>query len=310
MTIVEPPVTDSTDGAAPESAGDVASPEFERAAERGASRRGLLLTVPTWVYLGVFFVIPLGIVFVYSFAVRNRFGEAEFRDWNLEAYRTLGDPLVRDIVLRSLWLAIITTVICLVLAYPFSYFLATRSPKVRNLLLVFVMIPFWSNFLVRTFAWRVILGTGGPASQATELLGLGETRILFTPTAVVLGLVYGFLPFMILPLYASVERIDPRLIEASRDLYASGWQTFRRVLLPLSMPGVIAGSILVFVPSLGAYVTPEILGGAKTTLLGSYIVTQFGTARNWPVGASLSFVLMVVMLLSTLVYFRKGGRNL
>ena len=141
-------------------------------------------------------------------------------------------------------------------------------------------------------------------------MGLGPAEILFTTTAVVLGLVYGFLPFMILPLYAAIERIDLSLIEASRDLYASGWQTFRRVLWPLSMPGVIAGSILVFVPSLGAYVTPEILGGAKTTLLGSYIVTQFLTARNWPVGASLSFVLMAVMLGATIAYFRAGGRNL
>ena len=177
-------------------------------------------------------------------------------------------------------------------------------------MLVFVMIPFWSNFLVRNFAWRVLLGTDGPVSQATSAIGLGETRILFTSTAVVLGLVYGFLPFMILPLYAAIERIDLGLVEASRDLYASGWQTFRRVLLPLSMPGVIAGSILVFIPSLGAYVTPEILGGAKTTLLGSYIVTQFLTARNWPVGASLSFTLTIVMLFATILYFRKGGRTL
>jgi spermidine/putrescine transport system permease protein len=177
-------------------------------------------------------------------------------------------------------------------------------------MLVFVMIPFWTNFLVRNFAWRVILGTDGPLSQVTEAVGIGETRLLFTQTAVVLGLVYGYLPFMVLPLYASIERIDGRLLEASRDLYATGAQSFRHVLLPLSMPGVIAGSILVFIPSLGAYVTPEILGGAKTTLLGGYIVTQFLTARNWPFGASLSFVLMAVMLTATIVYFRKGGRTL
>ena len=311
MTLLDHDIEDhGPDDGPPAEIGDVVTPAFERAAEKKASRRGFFMAAPAYLYLVVFFVVPLGIVVAYSFAVRNRFGEAEFRDWNLEAYRRLGDPLVRDIVFRSLWLAIITTVICLVIAYPFAFFLSTRKPVTRNVLLVFVMIPFWSNFLVRNFAWRVLLGTDGPVSRATELLGLGETRILFTPTAVVLGLVYGFLPFMILPLYASVERIDHSLIEASRDLYASGWQTFRRVLLPLSMPGVIAGSILVFVPSLGAYVTPEILGGAKTTLLGSYIVTQFGTARNWPVGASLSFVLLVVMLLSTLVYFRKGGRTL
>jgi spermidine/putrescine transport system permease protein len=309
MTLLDDAPADPSIGL-PVEAADAATPEFEQAAAKKASRRGLLMALPTYLYMTLFFVVPLAIVFVYSFAVRNRFGEAEFRDWNLDAYRKLGDPLVRDIVVRSLWLATLTTLICLVLAYPFAYFLATRKPLIRNIMLVFVMIPFWSNFLVRNFAWRVLLGNNGPVSRVTEILGLGETRILFTPTAVVLGLVYGFLPFMILPLYASVERIDGGLIEASRDLYASGWQTFRRVLLPLSMPGVIAGSILVFVPSLGAYVTPEILGGAKTTLLGSYIVTQFGTARNWPVGASLSFVLMVVMLLATLVYFRKGGRTL
>ena len=288
----------------------VATPEFERAAARSESRRGFLLAAPAYLYLVVFFGIPLVIVFAYSFATRNRFGEADFDNLTLDAYQRLGEPIVRDILFRSIWLALLTTVICLVVGYPFAYYLATRSAKVRNVLLVLVMIPFWSNFLVRNYAWRVILGNDGIVSQTTDAAGLGPTELLFTPTAVVLGLVYGFLPFMILPLYAAIERIDLRLVEASRDLYASGWQTFRRVLLPLSMPGVIAGSLLVFVPSLGAYVTPEILGGAKTTLLGSYIVTQFLTARNWPFGASLSFVLMAVMLSATLVYFRSGGKNL
>ena len=233
-----------------------------------------------------------------------------FDTLSFDAYTKLFDDTVRDIVLRSFGLALMTTVICLIFAYPFAYFLATRSPKVRNLALVFVMIPFWSNFLVRNYAWRVILGNDGIMSRASEVLGFGETDLLFTKTAVVLGLVYGFLPFMVLPLYASLERIDLDLVEASRDLYASGFQTFRRVLLPLSMPGVIAGSILVFVPSLGAYVTPEILGGAKTTLLGSYVVTQFTGAANWPVGSAISFVVMVVMLAATLVYFRSGAKTL
>ncbi len=290
--------------------GAVATPDFEQAAARQQARRGFLLALPAYAYLVVFFAIPLVIVLVYSFATRNRFGGTDLSGWNLDAYRRLGEPIVRDILFRSVWLAVITTVICLVIAYPFAYFLATRRPVVRNLMLVFVMIPFWSNFLVRNYAWRVILGNDGIVTRTTEAIGLGETEILFTQSAVVLGLVYGFLPFMILPLYASIERIDLGLVEASRDLYASGYQTFRRVLLPLSMPGVIAGSILVFVPSLGAYVTPEILGGAKTTLLGSYIVTQFLTARNWPVGTSLSFVLMAVMLVATMIYFRSGGRNL
>ena len=290
--------------------GEVATPEFERANNKAEARRGLFIALPAFAYLTLFFAIPLVIVFAYSFATRNRFGEAVFSEVGFDAYEKLGEPLIRRVIFRSVWLALITTAICLAIAYPFSYYLATRSPKVRNILLVFVMIPFWSNFLVRNFAWRVILGNDGVITRITQTLGLGETEILFTQKAVVLGLVYGYLPFMILPLYAAIERIDLHLVEASRDLYASGWQTFRTVLLPLSMPGVIAGSILVFVPSLGAYVTPEILGGAKSTLLGSYIVSQFLTARNWPVGASLSFVLMAVMLSATIVYFRSGGRNL
>ncbi len=287
-----------------------ATPEFERANERNKKWRGFFLALPAYLYLVLFFAIPLVIVVVYSFATRNRFGGTDLSGWNLEAYAKLGEPIVRDILFRSLWLAVITTVLCLVFAYPFSYYLATRTPMVRNIMLVFVMIPFWSNFLVRNYAWRVLLSNNGPVSRLTEGIGLGETTILFTPTAVVLGLVYGFLPFMILPMYAAIERMDWTLIEASRDLGATGSQTFRHVTFPLSMPGVIAGSILVFIPSLGAYVTPEILGGAKTTLLGSYIVTQFLTARNWPVGASTSTVLMIVMLGATLIYFRKGGRTL
>lgn len=294
----------------PVEVGQVATPEFEAANERLKQRQGLLLALPAYLYLAIFFALPLVIVVVYSLATRNRFGGTDLSGWNLDSYARLGESLVRDVLFRSVWLAVITTVICLVIAYPFAYYMSTRSETVRNLMLVFVMIPFWTNFLVRNFAWRVILGRGGPLSSTTQAIGLGETNILFTQVAVVLGLVYGFLPFMILPLYAAIERIDGRLLEASRDLYANGVQSFRHVLLPLSMPGVVAGSILVFVPSLGAYVTPEILGGAKTTLLGSYIVSQFLTARNWPFGAALSTVLMVIMLTATIVYFRKGGRTL
>ncbi len=287
-----------------------ATPEFERANAKVQSRRGFLMALPAYAYLVLFFALPFVIVIVYSFATRTSSGGTDLSGWNFDAYRKLGEPIVRDILARSLILAVITTVICLAFAYPFAYFIATRTAAVRNIMLVFVMIPFWSNFLVRNYAWRVLLGNDGPVSRLTESVGLGETRILFTQVAVVIGLVYGFLPFMILPLYAAIERIDLRLVEASRDLYGSGWQSFRQVLLPLSMPGVVAGSILVFVPSLGAYVTPQILGGAKTPLLGSYIVIQFLTARNWPVGASLSFVLMTIMLGATLVYFRKGGQTL
>ena len=278
--------------------------------ERTERRRGFLLALPSFAYMVLFFAIPLIIVLIYSFATRTSTGSTALSDWNLDAYRKLGEPIVRNVVVRSVVLALVTTVICLVVAYPFAWFCAHQRPTVRNILLVAVMIPFWTNFLVRNYAWRILLSSGGPISSFTEAIGLGETDILFTKTAVVIGLVYAYLPFMILPLYASIDRLDRRLIEAGRDLYGSGSQTFRRVVLPLTMPGVIAGSILVFVPSMGAYVTPELLGGGKETLLGSYIVTQFLTARNWPVGASLSFVLMAVMLVSTVVYFRSGGKNL
>lgn len=287
-----------------------ASPELERRARRAEARRGFLLALPSYAYLVLFFAVPLAIVVMYSFATRNRFGGTTLADWNFDSYRKLGDDLVRTIALRSLVFALLTTAVCLLFGYPLAYFIATRAPRVRNLMLIGVMIPFWSNFLVRTYAWRVLLSNDGPVSQVTDAVGFGETRLLFTPTAVIIGLVYGYLPFMILPLYASIERIDWRLVEASRDLYAGGRQTFTKVVLPLSMPGVIAGSILVFVPSLGAYVTPELLGGAKTTLLGSYVVTQFLTARNWPVGASLSTVLMMIMLVAAVAYFRSGGKNL
>jgi spermidine/putrescine transport system permease protein len=177
-------------------------------------------------------------------------------------------------------------------------------------MLVGVMIPFWSNFLIRTYAWRVLLDSDGLVTQAFEFIGVGDGRILFTSNAVILGLVYGYLPFMVLPLYAAIERIDWNLVEGARDLYASGWSAFRRVVWPLSRPGVIAGSILVFVPSFGAYVTPAILGGNKEGLLGSYIVLQFLSARNGPVGSAVSVVVLVVMLVATLVYFRTGGKNL
>jgi spermidine/putrescine transport system permease protein len=283
---------------------------LEVRARKAESRRGFLMGLPAWVYLTIFFALPLVIVFIYSLATRTATGATVIQDLNLNAYRRLADPLVIQIALRSLRLALVTTLLCLLVGYPFAYYVATRPKAFRNVLLVLIMIPFWSNFLVRTYAWRVLLGSDGPISQITQMLGLGETRLLFTNTAVLIGLVYGFLPFMVLPLYAAIERIDWRLVEAARDLYASGWEAFRKVTWPLSRPGVIAGSILVFIPALGAYVTPAILGGARTTLLGSYIVDQFLAARNWPFGSALSFGVMSIMLLATIVYFRVGGRNL
>jgi spermidine/putrescine transport system permease protein len=285
-------------------------PALESDAVRSESRRGVLIALPSWVYLTVFFALPLVIVVVYSFATRSSTGLTRLTGWNLDSYRRLFDPLVGEIAVRSLILALATTVICLAVSYPFAYYIATRSTKWRNLLIVLVLIPFWSNFLVRTYAWRIILGSEGPLARITESLGMEPVRLLFTNSAILIGLVYGYLPFMVLPLYAALERMDWSLVEAARDLYADGWTAFRKVTLPLSRPGVIAGSILVFIPSLGAYVTPALLGGARTTLLGDYIVSQFLAARNQPFGSALSVAVMSVMLVAVIVYFRSGAKNL
>ena len=283
---------------------------LERDAVRAESRRGLLIGAPAIVTLTVLFVLPLVTVVINSLGTRTRTGRTDLSSLDLEAYRRLADPLVLEIAARSFGYALLTTVICLAVGYPFAYHLATRPPKVRAVLLVLVMLPFWSNFLVRTYAWRVLLGSDGPFVSTLEALGLPEVRLLFTPFAIVLGLVYGFLPFMILPLYAAIERIDHSLIEAARDLHASGWQAFRAVTLPLSRSGIIAGSVLVFIPSFGAYVTPELLGGSRTTMVGSYVVRQFLSARDWPFGSALSVAILAVMLVATSVYFRTGGRSL
>jgi spermidine/putrescine transport system permease protein len=277
---------------------------------RAESRRGLLIGLPSLLTLVVLFAIPLAVVVVYSFATRSRTGRTVLADWNVASYERLADPLVLEIVSRSLGYALLTTIICLAIGYPFAYHLATRPVRVRRILLVLVMLPFWSNFLVRTYAWRVLLGSDGPFVRLLTTLGLDEARLLFTPFAIVLGLVYGFLPFMILPLYAAIERLDPVLVEAARDLHATGWEAFRRVTWPLSRSGVVAGSVLVFIPSFGAYVTPELLGGSRTTMIGSYVVRQFLSARDWPFGSALSVAILSLMLLTTLIYFRTGGRSL
>jgi spermidine/putrescine transport system permease protein len=283
---------------------------LERDAVGAEARRGLLIGLPAIVTLTVLFVFPLIVVVINSLGTRTRTGRTDLSTLDLDAYRRLADPLVLEIAARSIGYALLTTVICLAVGYPFAYHLATRPPRVRAILLVLVMLPFWSNFLVRTYAWRVLLGSDGPFVSTLEALGLPEVRLLFTPFAIVLGLVYGFLPFMVLPLYAAIERIDHTLIEAARDLHASGWKAFREVTLPLSRSGIIAGSVLVFIPSFGAYVTPELLGGSRTTMVGSYVVRQFLSARDWPFGSALSVAILAVMLLATTLYFRTGGRAL
>lgn len=289
---------------------EAANPRLERRARRRESWRGFFHAVPAYVYLTFFFTLPLLIVFIFSFASRGRTGRPMLEGWNVDSWTRITEPLVRTVVTRSLFIAVLNTVLCLVIAYPFAYWIATRAKQsTRTVLLILVLIPFWSNFLVRTYAWRMLLDSDGYITQFGEFTGLWG-RMLFTLPAVFLGLLYGYLPFMVLPLYAAIERIDWSLVEAGRDLYASGTKAFVKITLPLSRPGIIAGSILVFIPSLGAYVTPDILGGAKTTLLGNFIVTQFGAARNWPFGSALSSAILIVMLAATILYFRSGGRTI
>ncbi len=288
---------------------EAVNPKLERRARRREAWRGFFHAAPAYVYLTFFFILPLLVVFVFSFASRSNTGKPLLEGWNIDSWTRLADPLVRTIAVRSLWMAIANTVLCLIIAYPFAYWIATRArPSTRTLLLIAVLIPFWSNFLVRTYAWRMLLDSDGLITQFGEATGLWG-RMLFTAPAVFIGLVYGYLPFMVLPLYAALERMDWSLVEAGRDLYASGAKAFWKITLPLSKPGIIAGSILVFIPSLGAYVTPDILGGAKTNLLGNLIVTQFQAARNWPFGSALSGAILIIMLVTTMVYFRTGGRT-
>ncbi len=279
----------------------------ELAAQRRKRRTGTLIATPGALYLLIFFVVPLGLITVYSFATRTSTGRTSLSGWNLNSYERIADDVIVGIIARSAWLAFLTTVLCLVVAYPFAYYLATRPPRLRARLLVLVMIPFWTNGLVRIFAIRFLLGSNGPASALSEAMGFGTFRILFTPTAVVLGMVYGFLTFMVLPLYVALERMDWRLVEAARDLYASGAKAFWRVTVPLTRSGIVAGCVLVFVPSFGSYVVPEILGGAKTLLIGSYVARQFQAARNWPLGAALSVLVIVAMLVAVAINQRNSA---
>ena len=279
----------------------------ETAAAQARRRQGLFLASPGALYLLIFFVVPLGLISVYSFATRTSTGRTSLSGWNVDSYQAIGDDIILGIIGRSAWLATLTTVLCVAVGYPFAYYIATRPRHVRAVLLVLVMIPFWTNALVRVFAIRFLLGSNGPASALSESLGLGTFRILFTPTAVTIGMVYSFLTFMVLPLYVALERMDWSLTEAARDLYASGAKAFWKVTLPLTRSGIVAGCVLVFVPSFGSYVVPDILGGAKTLLIGSYIARQFRDARNWPLGAALSVLLIVAMLIAVALNQRSGS---
>jgi len=300
------------------------------------------MAFPSAYWLLIFFLIPLAIVFVVSLGERSRLGTVTYPPFditNLGVYfndyarifsRIGGEFIYLRIFGRSVWLALLNTIICLVFAYPFAYWIARQPAHRRTALIFLVMIPFWTNFLVRTYAWMLILRDSGLINnfwtstlhdQAVRLAEMSplfdwlaaatsqRLPLLYNLPSVLLGLFYGYLPFMVLPLYTNLEKVNWSLLEAASDLYAGRWQSFRRVLLPLSLPGIIAGSIIVFIPSLGAYVTPDLMGGAKVALLGNLLQQQFMTVRDWPFGSAISFIMMAVMLAATLVYFRVSAES-
>lgn len=281
--------------------------------EQRAQWSGFFLALPTIIWLGVFFLLPLVSILVFSFMSRGQ-GGAAVMPLTFQSYDDMFFGSYNIILIRSLRIALTTTVICLGLGYPLAFFISTRQENwVRQLCLFLVILPFWTNFLVRTYAWRVILGQEGTLNGFLQWIGVIEEplRLLNTELAVIIGLVYGFLPFMVLPVYASVERFNFRFVEAAHDLGANDWTAFWRVVFPLTLPGVIAGTALVFIPSVGAYVTPDLLGGTRGLMIGNLIQRQYMGSGNVPRGSAFSVILMGLMMLALIFYviFTTRGKN-
>ena len=263
--------------------------------QRLPGRAGWLLLSPLIAWAVAFVIAPAIIMLVYSFARRGTLGGV-ILGFTLENYASVLDPVYLQIVIRSIVYAAITTFLCLAAGYPVAYLIGRADPRWRNLLLMAVMVPFWTSFLIRTYAWVTILKSEGLLNSLLLQLQLisQPLDLLYTPGAVLLGLVYTFLPFMILPIYSSVEKLDGALIEAALDLGAGPLRAFSRVIVPLTTPGIAAGILLVFIPSLGIYAVNDILGGGRVDMIGNIIENQFkGNARNWPFGAALGTTLLV-----------------
>ena len=271
---------------------------------RRPQTRAWVLLAPGGIWLVAFFLIPILIMLVYSLMPRGIYGGVE-RGFTLEHYARFFDPLYLEILKRTFLWSLACTVICLMLGYPVAYVIA-RSGRWRHLLLFLVVLPFWTSFLVRTFAMIFLMRDTGLINSWLLQLGLIEQplAILYTSFAVMAGLVYGFLPFMILPIYASLEKLDLSLLEAAEVLGAGPAARFRRVTWPLSMPGVVAGCLLVFIPALGSFLTADLLGGAKQLMIGNLVQNQFSAARNWPFGSAASFIVMALVLGAVMLYLR------
>jgi len=289
---------------------------------KASARAGWLLSAPALVLLAVAAAGPLLIVVVYSFLTPGQHGNVV---WDFSTAGWVGILWSRDIFTeewvladahltifwRSVSLSLMTTAFAFLVGFPTAWFIATRPPQQRAMWLFLITIPFWTNLLIRTYAINEVLRKEGLMN--TVLIGLGITdtpiEVLYTQTAIFIGMTYVYLPLMVLPLFAAIDRFDMKLLEAAYDLYASRWRVLRRVILPIVKPGIVAGSILVFVPSLGAYVTPRVLGGGKQMMIGNFIELQFLQGKNWPLGAALSMVLLIIVMVALLVYVRFANKG-
>ncbi len=294
----------------------------EERLQKQSARNGWLLSAPALLLLTVAAIGPLFIIIIYSFLTPGQYGnvvwEFSWDGWvSMVFTRDIFDGTLGladahlSIFWRSVKLSLMTTAVTFALGFPTAWFIATRPAKQRGLWLFLITIPFWTNLLIRTFAIMEVIRTEGVLN--TFLLWTGVINeplaIIYTDTAVLIGMAYVYLPLMVLPLFAAIDRFDMRLLEAGYDLYATRWQVLRRVILPIVKPGIIAGSILVFVPSLGAYVTPRVLGGGKNMMIGNFIELQFLAGRNWPLGAALSVTLLVIVTVALLIYVRAANRG-
>lgn len=289
-------------------------------ARRGDSRRLAFLLTPATLFLGVFFLGPLFIMILYSFLEPGLYGGVEWNFYHWNYGRILGwsdgeweefDPVYIEIFLRSVRLALTNVVITLLICYPAALWVSGLPPRWRTFVVFMITLPFFVSLVVRLFCWVLILRPSGFLSSALINLGVLSEPIdvMFTETAVLIGMAYVLLPFMFLPIYASIEKLDHSLVQASYDLGASPRQTFFRVTLPLTLPGIAAGAVLVFIPSLGNFIVPDLLGGAKVVMIGNLVEQQFLSARNWPFGAALSVMIMLVMFVLIIVYIRRLGRS-
>lgn len=294
----------------------------EERMQRQSARNGWLLSLPALGLLLIAALGPLLIIFVYSVLTPGQYGnvvwEFSWDGWvSILFTRDIFDGTLGladahlTIFWRSVSLSLMTTLATFALGFPTAWFIATRPPRQRGLWLFLITIPFWTNLLIRTFAINEVIRQEGVLNTFLLWTGIIERplAIIYTDTAVLIGMAYVYLPLMVLPLFAAIDRFDMRLLEAGYDLYASRWQVLRRVILPIVKPGIVAGSILVFVPSLGAYVTPRVLGGGKNMMIGNFIELQFLAGRNWPLGAALSVTLLLIVTAALLIYVRAANRG-